>query len=57
MGTGAFVYAPKYSKYGLAGVGILGPPTLVIMATWRFLLQVYYRCKNGHWLKKENSRI
>ena len=57
MGTGAFVYAPKYSKFGLAGTGILGPPIFVIMTIWRLLLEIIYRFKNGHWLKKDNSRV
>ena len=38
MGTGAFVYAPKYARYGLPGAGILGPGIVVIFAIWRIIL-------------------
>ena len=57
MGTGAFVFATRYSQYGLAGTGILGPPIFVIYTLWTLALAVSYRCKHGQWLKKENSRL
>ena len=57
MGTGSFVFATRYSQYGLAATGILGPPIFVIYSLLTLVLAVSYRCKHGQWLKKENSRV
>ena len=56
MGTGAFVYAPEYAKYGLAGTGVLGPGTFVLFLLWRLALEIRYRARTGVWLKPEGSR-
>ena len=56
MGTGAFVYAPEYAKYGLAGTGILGPGTFVLFLLWRLALEIRYRVRTGVWLKPAGSR-
>ena len=57
MGTGSFIFATRYSDYGLSACGVLGPPMAIICIIWTYLLAAHYRCKNGTWLKKENSRL
>ena len=57
MGTGAFIYAPEYAKYGLAGTGIIGPGTVVIFGIARIILEVRYKVQQGVWLKKKGSRV
>ena len=56
MGTGSFVFATRYSQYGLVGTGILGPPIFVIYSLWTVILAISFRCKHGRWMRKENSR-
>ena len=38
MGTGAFIYASKYAKYGLVGTGVLGPGIFVVSIVLRIIL-------------------
>ena len=57
MGTGAFIYAPKYAKYDLAGAGVLGPGVLLVFSLWRIILQIRYKINNDTWLKRTGSRV
>ena len=51
MGTGAFIYASNYAKYGLEGSGVLGPGPCIVFALVKVFRQVYFRCKQGQWFK------
>lgn len=55
MGTGAYIFAPKYSEYGAAGTGVLGPGALIGYLILKLVREVIYRSKNGLWFKSESS--
>ena len=57
MGTGAFIYATRYSKYGMTASGLLGPGTFVFFFTIKVLKELTYRCKTGRWIKPDGKSI
>jgi len=55
MGTGAFLFASKYSEYGLAGSGVLGPGAGVAFLLVKIIREVVYWCKHKSWVKPNKS--
>ena len=56
-GTGAFLYAPNYSRYGFAGAGILGPGTIAVFLMWRLACEIRHKIRKGTWFKKKGTRV
>lgn len=57
MGTGAFVFASRFSGLGILGTGLLGPGPTLYCLLLRLYKECKYKRKNGHWCKKEGSRV
>lgn len=55
MGTGNFLYASNYAKYGLVGVTILGPSSFISGMIIKISREVYFRHKHGYWFRKKDS--
>ena len=55
MGSGAFIYASKYSEYGLVGTGVLGPGAFLMYLAIKVAREVNFEAKNKRWTKTENS--
>ena len=55
MGTGAFIYASKYSEQGLLGTAVLGPMTFVVYTFVKLVREVSFKCRTGSWVKSKNS--
>ncbi len=55
MGTGAFIYASNYAKYGIFGTGLMGPFNFVFYILLKAIRESRYRCKNLSWVKPKNS--
>ncbi len=55
MGTGAFIYASNYAKYGIFGTGLIGPVNFVVYLLFKVIRESHYRCKNRSWVKPKNS--
>ena len=55
MGTGAFIYATNFGKYGALGPGCIAPGTLCVHLTTKAVYETLYRCKNGRCLKEKDS--
>ena len=51
MGTGSFIYASNFSKYGVVGVGIIGPGPVLYCGLIRLYLELRFRYKTGSWYK------
>lgn len=51
MGTGAFIYATNFSKYGIVGTGILAPGPFTMCLIIRTYQEVKFRMKTGSWFK------
>ena len=44
MGTGAFIYASNYAKYGIFGTGLTGPINVVFYTLFKAIRESKYRC-------------
>ena len=55
MGTGAFIYATNFGKYGVLGPGCMAPGTLVVLLTIEAMIEGVYRCKHGRCIKDKDS--
>ena len=55
MGTGAFIFASKYSEQGLLGTAVLGPMTFVVYTFVKLVREVSFKCRTGSWVKSKNS--
>ena len=55
IGTGAFIYANSFGKYGMDGSGILGPGATVMFLSIKFVREVIFLEKNGQWTRTKKS--
>lgn len=51
LGLGNFVYASNFSKFGLKGLGVLGPGTLTVFTFVKILREYLYYYKHHKWFK------
>ena len=57
MGTGAFIYATRYTQYGFTATGLFGPGTFIFALIFKALIELHYRCKESRWLKPNNKSV
>ena len=57
MGVGSYVFAVYISKFGLNGVGILGPAPLIILSGWKIVHAIKNKIRLGVFIDKNNSNI
>ena len=58
MGTGAAIFAVKYSELGFKGGGLTGPGVFIIFLLLWVFRESRYRIKNGRWTKPgKDSRL
>ena len=55
QGTGSFIYASNFSKYGFIANGILGPGVFLAVAIVKLIFETSYFIKHRTWFKKEGS--
>jgi len=55
MGTGSFVYATNFAKYGFVGNGVLGPGNLIVCLLVKLAIEFRYYYKHKRWFKERNS--
>lgn len=55
QGTGAFIYASNYAKYGFIANGLLGPGVLLSALVAKLILETTYYCRHKSWFNPENS--
>jgi len=57
MGTGAFIYATRYTQYGMSAAGLFGPGTFISSVIIKLVVEIRYRCKEGKWFKEGNKSV
>jgi len=55
MGTGSFIYATNFGKYGMLGPGCIAPGTLLVWVTVKGIFEGIYRYKHGTCIKVMDS--
>ena len=55
QGSGSFIYASNFAKYGFIANGVLGPGTLIAAIIAKLIMEISYYCKHKTWFKKEGS--
>jgi len=55
QGTGSFIYASNFAKYGFVANGILGPGVLLANILVKFIMELQYYIRHKRWFKAEGS--
>lgn len=55
MGSGQFIFASNFSKYGFKSNGLFGPGTLILCIIAKLTLEIPYYLKNRRWFKEADS--
>jgi len=51
MGLGNFIYASKYSVFGLKGLGLMGPGVLSVILIVKLIREFLHYKRTGAWFK------
>ena len=51
MGLGNFIYASNFSRFGLKGLGVMGPGVLSTFLIVKLAREYHYFKKQGRWFK------